>query len=101
MKIFFLDVYSDEELTTSEHYKEVIQPMRNWSDQFIYNLKKNVEFIDSDYIERNKYKRINRVKAGTYTGKNGNIKAMFSSFDLSGVEIIIDIPVKKSLNCEC
>ena len=68
--------------------------MNNLVDFFIKGLKKN-KAIEDEYILKTGYKTINRDKIG----KTNNKKLQFDRF-LSGVELIMNIPIKR-INCKC
>lgn len=98
LRLFFLSDYDDEWLTT-DHYNNVIYQMQNLMFLFVENLKKD-SYIDDDYILRNAYKYYNRSKLGSFKGNKGNEKGLFDR-KLSGVELVINLPIKKVNNCKC
>ena len=98
LRIFFLDDYGIDDLTTSDHYQNVIYPMQNLAFFVLENLKKDIKRVDKGYIEDNSYKLINRVKAGVFKGTKGNEKSFFSR-DLSGVELNLSLAIKKDNDC--
>jgi hypothetical protein len=98
LRIFFLADYGNTDLTTSDHYKNVIYPMQNFAFFVLENLKADILRVDKDYIESNTYKLINRVKTGVFKGTKGNEKSSFTR-NLSGVELVLTIGVKKDPNC--
>ena len=98
LRIFFLDDYGINELTTSDHYENVIYPMQNFAFFVLDNLKKDIKRVDKTYIEDNSYKLINRVKTGVFKGTKGNEKSFFSR-DLSGVELVLSLAIKKDNDC--
>lgn len=98
LRIFFLDDYGIDDLTTDDHYINVIYPMQNFAFFVLENLKKDIQRIDKTYIEDNSYKLINRVKAGVFKGTKGNEKSFFSR-DLSGVELNLSLAIKKDNDC--
>ena len=98
LRIFFLDDYGIHDLTTSDHYQNVIYPMQNFAFFVLENLKKDIKRVDKTYIEDNSYKLINRVKAGVFKGTKGNEKSFFSR-DLSGVELNLSLAIKKDNDC--
>ena len=101
LRIFFLDDYGNEDITTDDHYQNAIYPMQNFAFFVLENLKADILRVDKEYIENNTYKIINRVKTGVFKGTKGNEKSFFTR-NLSGVELNLTIGVKKDLNCcEC
>jgi hypothetical protein len=98
LRIFFLADYGNTDLTTSDHYKNVIYPMQNFAFFVLRNLKADILRIDKEYIENNTYKLINRVKTGVFKGTKGNEKSSFTR-NLSGVELVLTIGVKKDNDC--
>jgi hypothetical protein len=101
LRIFFLDDYGINDLTTEDHYQNAIYPMQNFAFFVLENLKADILRVDKEYIENNTYKIINRVKTGVFKGTKGNEKSFFTR-NLSGVELNLTIGVKKDPNCcEC
>jgi hypothetical protein len=93
-RLFFVVDYDEENWLTPEFYENAINPMNNLVDFFIKGLKKN-KAIEDEYILKTGYKTINRDKIG----KTNNKKLQFDRF-LSGVELIMNIPIKR-INCKC
>ena len=56
--------------------------------------------IESEFSKSEKFDLINRVKIGSYKGINGNDKGLFNK-NLSGVELVLNIPVVKESSCSC
>ena len=99
IRLFFLNNYSDDDHLTDDHYKRCIYPMEQLALQFVEVLK-NSKKIDYVYLDNEKFDIIPRVMVGNYKGINGNDKGLFSK-NLSGVELVINIPVKKDNSCSC
>jgi len=97
LRLFFLSETDENNWTTSEHYEFSIKPMRNLLDKFI-------DFIDkSPLIGRvDSYKAVNHAKFGVYiSSKGGHTERIFND-KLSGVELRIDLPIRKMKDCcEC
>jgi len=101
LRFFFMDDYpQDNNWLTDDHYQNVIYPMQNFAFFFISNLKANVKKVDENYLNFNRYDLINRVKTGVFKGTKGNEKSTFSR-NLSGVELVISVAVKKDDDCGC
>jgi hypothetical protein len=101
LRFFFMDDYpQDNNWLTDDHYQNVIYPMQNFAFFFIENLKANVKKVDENYLNFNRYDLINRVKTGVFKGTKGNEKSTFTR-NLSGVELVISVAVKKDDNCGC
>jgi hypothetical protein len=98
VSIFFLNDYSENELVTDDHYAVCIKPMTNLAVYFVEQLKQN-GLIDKNYIEENTFEIVNRVKIGNYVNKlNANSESVFSR-PLSGVELVISVPILKIETC--
>jgi len=97
LRIYFLDDYlQDNSMLTEDHFNNIIYQMENYANFFVENLKNDVR-INKDYIDNNTHDVIFRVKAGEYvSGKN--VKQTFAR-NLSGVELIISLAVKKDDRC--
>ena len=98
LRIFFLNDYEqDNAWLTSDHYKNIVDQMVNYSEFFVQNLKDNTKQLDRSYLRNNSYDTIPRVKTGDYV-KNANVSSIFAR-NLSGAELVIDVPVKKDKSC--
>lgn len=97
-RLFFLNDYEDEWLT-DDHYNNVIYQMQKFMFLFIENLKAN-KYIDEEYIDVNGYTYKNRAKLGSFKGSKGNEKGLFDR-KLSGVELTINLPIKRIKECNC
>ena len=97
LRIYFLDDYlQNNAMLTQDHYNDIIYQMENYANFFVENLKNDLR-IDKDYIDNNTHDIIFRVKTGEYlSGKN--TKQIFTR-NLSGVELVISIAVKKDDRC--
>lgn len=94
VRLLFLCQNNYNDWNTNEHYQYAIKPMRNLANTFITALEKSsrVGLIAS-------YESIAHAKVGIYDSK-GHSSALFS-MNLSGVELVLDIPFKKENNCKC
>lgn len=97
LRIYFLDDYlQNNSMLTQDHFNNIIYEMENYANFFVDNLKKDLR-INKDYIDDNTHDIIFRVKAGEYvSGKN--VKQTFAR-NLSGVELVISLAVKKDDRC--
>ncbi len=97
LRIYFLDDYlQNNAMLTQDHYDNIIYQMENYANFFVENLKNDLR-INKDYIDDNTHDIIFRVKTGEYlSGKN--TKQIFTR-NLSGVELVISIAVKKDNRC--
>jgi hypothetical protein len=66
---------------------------------FVEVLRQN-DKIESEFSKNERFDLINRVKVGSYKGINGNDKGLFNK-NLSGVELVLSIPVIKDISCSC
>ena len=94
LRLFFLSETDEDNWTTNEHYEFSIKPMRNLVYKFIAHLN------ESNLIGKiNSYSAINHAKFGVYlSSKGGHTKRIFND-KLSGVELMIDLPILKSRVC--
>ena len=95
LRLFFLSETNENDWTTQEHYEFAIKPMRNLLDKFITYLDKSalIGKIES-------YEAINHAKFGVFVSeKGGHTKRIFND-KLSGVELLIDLPIRKSKDCD-
>ena len=99
IRLFFLSDYSQDDLTTDDHYNRCIYPMEQMALYFVYVMKKS-KFIDVEYLINDKFDIINRVKVGDFKGATGNNTGLFAR-NLSGVELVVNIPIKKLDYCDC
>lgn len=93
LRLFFLSETDENNWDTDEHYEFSIKPMRNVVYNFIESLKLNRKIGKFDGWEA-----INHAKFGVYISDKGHTRRMFSD-NLSGVELIIDLPILKELTC--
>lgn len=101
IRIFFLSYADMKSWFTPEHYNETIIPMKNLARGFEQAIH------DSELIDTlGEYSRISRVKFGVPRNRSqkdskGYEKARFD-MELSGVEILLSLPIKKNrANCDC
>jgi len=99
IRLFFLNNYSTDDHLTDDHYNRCILPMEAMALHFVQTLNESKK-IDYFYLQNERFDIIPRVKVGSYRGINGNDKGLFNK-NLSGVELVINIPVKKDTSCKC
>lgn len=97
LRLFFLMSSNFEDWDVSQHYSLAIQPMDNFLGDFIANLRNNNSIGEFD-----RYETINRANFGVYISKpskrsgkyEDNITKLIDE-NVSGVELKIDLPIKK------
>ena len=96
VRIFFLDQANFEDWDTDQTYSDAINPMRNLCEAFLNIVKDNsgIAPLESDYDI------FSYAKFGIRRNVNGVETNLFSEM-LSGVELQITIPFKKSFVCNC
>lgn len=96
VRMFFVDEANFSEWDTDGHYSNAITPQASYAKSFV------------DYIVANKdigllteaYSIDYHAKFGISINQNGHIKNLFAD-EMSGVELNISLPIKKSSLCEC
>ena len=93
IRIFFLDIANYSDNLNKDFLDDVLKPLSNIEAKFYDELKKdaNIGRINTDWD------RIN-IPRFARTGENGETELIFSE-ELSGLELSIQIPIKK--DCEC
>lgn len=94
VRILFLCQNNFNDWNTDDHYQLAIKPMRNLANAFIKSLEKS-----SSVGLINGYESIAHAKVGIYDSK-GHSSSLFS-MNLSGVELVLNIPFIKDNNCKC
>jgi len=90
LRLFFLSETDENNWTTNEHYEYSIKPMRNLMDSFIAHIE------SSPLIGKvETYKAINHAKFGAYVSATGGQSERIFNDKLSGVELKIDLPIRK------
>ena len=92
LRLYFLDNANFQDWSTEEHYDNVIDGMRNLTNLFIEKLNDHSSIGLFDTFELS-----NHVKFGVWTEK-GHEKRVFNEY-LSGVELLINLPLKKNFDC--
>ena len=98
VRLFFLDVSENNYWLNEDHRKECVEPMRNLINQFLVDLQYKVS--GEINLSASNLSLTDRVRFGVYTGDKGNTKSIFND-QLSGVEVDINIPVKKYAADNC
>ena len=94
VKLFFLNTNKEGEWQEGDHRSQCIDPMYNLCDAFLIDIQKKV----SGKLER--FTTKNRIRFGKYIDGRANEKKIIDK-NLSGVELDIDIPVKKwAVGCD-
>ena len=95
LRLFFLSETDEVNWDTNEHYEYSIKPMRNLVYKFINYLNKSSKIGKFD-----SFNAINHAKFGVYVSMKGHTQRIFND-KLSGVELKINLPIKKTRNCSC
>lgn len=95
LRMFFLTETDEENWNTNQHYNYAIVPMRNALYQFVDALDRSPIIGQFD-----SYEAINHAKFGVNMQEKGHTKRIFND-KLSGVELQINLPIKKSSKCYC
>lgn len=93
LKVFFLDETDIKNFYTSDHKREVIQPMMNLKDEFLKVIKKNRTF---KAVESDKIKYFSRFGTESTQGFEKNIL----DANLSGLLLSLSLTKFKG-NCTC
>ena len=92
--IFIMNSSNYEDFTTEEHYTYTIDAMDSIANSFIDKLKTN-QFVQ--YREFSELERIRHTKWGLEVTNKGTTTNLFDD-NLSGVELRLQIPIRKSIN---
>jgi hypothetical protein len=92
--IFIMNSSNYEDFTTDEHYTYTIDAMDSIANSFIDKLKTN-QFVQ--YREFSELERIRHTKWGLEVTNKGTTTNLFDD-NLSGVELRLQIPIRKSIN---
>ena len=93
LRLFLFDHAKSEEWLNSDHRTNVIRPMKSLGDNILEAIQK-----DKRVIELENYKVIDRPNFGNYAQNRGNVKSILPE-KLSGIEIIVEIPIFVQENC--
>ena len=95
VRLFFMNSAKKEDYSTSDHYEQIIKPIDLLVNKFIAELK------SSPYIGKlGSVIRTNHANFTTGGGLTSAQEANILGFDnLSGIEVEIDLPIKKSMVC--
>lgn len=92
LRIFFLDESKKGDWKTEQHYSKVIVRMRRVFNLFIEQLNLN----QCTFGEFDNYVDVIHNNWGEWKEHQGHIKTIFDK-DLSGIELIINLPILKTL----
>ena len=97
IRLFFLsETTKGDDWNTNQHYEFSIKPMRNMVYLFVNHLRNSNKVGEFDT-----YTATNHAKFGVNVSDSGHTQRIFNA-DLSGVELSINLPLLKALNCvEC
>lgn len=94
VRLFFLsETTKGDEWNTNQHYDFSIKPMRNMVYQFVNHLRGSNKIGKFDT-----YTATNHAKFGVNVSDSGHTQRIFNA-DLSGVELSINLPIRKALAC--
>jgi hypothetical protein len=96
VRLFFLDEANFEDWDTDQHYSQAIQPQANYALAF----RKYLQNHRSIGLLQGSTDLIYRAKFGLSVTQNGVSRNLFAE-NLSGVEMELTLPIKKSLDCLC
>lgn len=96
VRLFFLDEANYRDWDTDEHYSESIVPMANYARAFMAYLRKH-KGIDESKFETSEF--VYHAKFGIRLSSNGHDANLFPD-KLSGVEVEVLLPIKKSFICD-
>ena len=92
VRLFFMDQTRQADYTTADQYKEKVRPMRSLVKSFL-------DLVDSKKCSFGELQKDWRLKAwvnfGKFKAETGNIEAFFND-EVSGYELTIDLPVKRT-----
>lgn len=93
IRLFFLDEANFSMWDTDKHYSNAILPQANYAYAFLDYLKNSptIGVIESAELTYH-------AKFGISINQNGHIKNLFAD-ELSGVELTLTLPIKKSFFC--
>ncbi len=96
LRLFFMNTNKESEWLEGEHRKECLGPMVNLCDKFLIDVEKKVSG------KLDKFTVKNRIRFGKYLDNKGHVSKIIDE-NLSGVELDIEIPIKKwAVGCnEC
>lgn len=95
VRLFLFDYVDDTRWLNIDHKINVIRPLKSLTDSFLNALNK-----DSNVIEIKNYSIIERVLFGNYQQNKGNVSTILPE-KLTGIEIIVEIPIFAKQNCKC
>jgi hypothetical protein len=95
VRMVFLDD-SSAQITTDEHYSNVITPVSNLVNKFVKELLNERSTLIKDLITTSR--RVNHVKFGTYIDGKGHERKIFQD-KFTGIELQIDLPFRKVKEC--
>jgi len=94
LRMFFLGPADFTNWKTADHHENAIKPMRNLAYDFIdYVTARSKEFGDV-----NEFRPKDHVKFGVFTDNKGHTNSLFNE-KLSGVELRVNLPIRKSIAC--
>jgi hypothetical protein len=94
VRLLFLAQCNLIDWSTNNHYEYAIKPMRNLANAFLLSLNKA-----NSVGKLSRYESIAHAHVGIYDSK-GHSANLFNK-NLSGIELVLDIPFIKENNCKC
>jgi hypothetical protein len=95
VRLFFMNTYPAEDYTTADHYTQIIKPMDDLVDRFVSALKKSKYIGILGTITRTNH--ANFTNGGSLTA--GADQKVLDAGNLSGIEVEIDLPIKRNMTC--
>ena len=92
LRLFFMDQTRQADFTTADQYEEKLRPMRSLVFSFL-DLLESKQCRTGELTQD--YDLIPWVNFGKFTSDKGNLEAFFND-EVSGYELDIEIPIKKS-----
>lgn len=97
LQIFFLTQSKFKDWSTINHYEKAIAPMRNLVNMFIESLFNSTLIGD---FSKEPDTTTPHVNFGVYVDSKGHTQSIFVD-KFSGIELEINIPIKKEKPCDC
>lgn len=93
LRMFFLSNININDWKTSDHYDYAIDPMNNMLETFVDELESSANIHDVGEYDVIPYAQFGNLD------KEGSIKWIFDNAPCSGVELIINLPIRRRKVC--
>ena len=94
-----LNTYDPEKFLIQDHYDEVIESMEALAEK-IWETAKDLRG-DLFEITDESYDLIRHIDFGLFKDLEGYVSKIFENFNFSGVEIKVDLPIRKTCSDCC